>query len=59
MRPERSYCGHYMHYKCFDEFVNAPSFLRECPDPKCEMMFGSKNFKMDEGSVKSREKQYM
>jgi len=59
MRPERSYCNHYMHHKCFDEFVNAPPFLRECPDPKCENMFGNPEFKIDEGSVKSREKQYM
>jgi hypothetical protein len=21
MRPERSYCGHWMHFKCFEEFV--------------------------------------
>ena len=28
MRPERSYCNHYMHYKCFEEFVNSPPFLR-------------------------------
>jgi hypothetical protein len=32
MRPERSYCGHWMHYKCFEEFVNTPPFLRVCPD---------------------------
>jgi len=30
-RPERSYCGHWMHFKCFDEFVNTPPFARECP----------------------------
>ena len=59
MRPERSYCNHYMHHKCFDEYVNSPPFLRECPFPNCEYDFGSRNFKVDEGSVKSREKQYM
>lgn len=48
-----------MHSKCFEEYVNAPPFLRECPDPFCEFMWGNKNFKIDEGSVKSREKQYM
>ena len=58
-RPERSYCGHWMHYQCFEEFVNTPPFLRECPIEKCTAKFGSKNFLIDEGAVKSREKQYM
>ena len=58
-RPERSYCNHWMHYQCFEKFVNEPPFLRDCPADKCTMKFGSLNFKMDEGSVKSREKNYM
>ena len=59
MRPERSYCGHWMHYNCAFDFVNQPPFLRQCPDPKCEEDYGSRNFLLDEGSVKSREKVYM
>ena len=60
MRPERSYCGCWMHYKCMDEFVNTPPFLRPCPNKECdEKKFGSTNFKVDEVSVKTREKVYM
>ena len=60
MRPERSYCGHWMHFKCMDLFVNSPPFLRDCPDKDCDSKkFGSTNFKVDEISVKTREKQYM
>ena len=59
MRPERSYCGHWMHYKCFEEFVNQPPFKRTCPHPECEEDFGSRNFPLDTTSVKSREKVYM
>ena len=58
-RPERSYCGHWMHQTCFEKFVNEPPFLRKCPADKCEDNFGSPTFKLDEMSVKSREKVYM
>ena len=58
-RPERSYCGHWMHYLCFEKFVNEPPFLRKCPSEKCEEHFGSLTFKLDEMAVKSREKVYM
>lgn len=59
MRPERAYCAHWMHYKCFHEYVNTPPFDRKCPYYGCDERFGSKNFKLDEPSVKSREKVYM
>mmetsp|Transcript_17822 Transcript_17822/g.30224 ORF Transcript_17822/g.30224 Transcript_17822/m.30224 type:complete len:486 (-) Transcript_17822:71-1528(-) len=59
MRPERSYCGHWMHFKCFEACVNRPPFLPKCPAEKCGENFGSPTFKIDEGSVKSREKVYM
>ena len=59
MRPENSYCGHWMHFKCFEEYVSEPPFLRKCPAPLCEENFGSVNFKVDEISVKTREKAYM
>ena len=51
MRPERSYCNHWMHYKCFEDFVNTPPFLRECPVEKCNAKFGNKNFLIDEGAI--------
>lgn len=59
MRPERSYCGHWMHYKCFEEYVNKPPFKCICPAEGCNEFFGSKNFKLDEPTLKSREKAYM
>ena len=58
-RPERSYCSHWMHYKCFEEFVNEPPFLRKCPVEKCDSHFGSPAFKIDVHSIKNREKVYM
>jgi hypothetical protein len=58
-RPERSYCGHWMHETCFQKFVNEPPFKCKCPAEKCDEFFGSLNFKLDEGAVKSREKVYM
>lgn len=59
MRPEKSYCLHWMHYKCFEQYVNEPPFLRDCPVEGCTYKFGSPEFKVDEASVKSREKVYM
>ena len=59
MRPENSYCGHWMHFKCFMEFVNEPPFLRVCPYPNCGENFGSSNFKIDEGTIKTREKAFL
>ena len=59
MRPEKSYCLHWMHFKCFETFVNTPPFLRDCPIEGCSYKFGSINFLIDEASVKSREKVYM
>lgn len=58
-RPERAYCGHWMHYECFEQFVNEPPFIRNCPMEGCEENFGSKNFLLDPSHVKSREKVYM
>ena len=59
MRPEKSYCMHWMHYKCFEKFVNEPPFLRDCPVEECPQKFGNTEFKVDPISVKSREKVYM
>jgi hypothetical protein len=59
MRPEKSYCMHWMHYSCFEKFVNEPPFLRKCPMENCNSKFGSINFKVDEITYKSREKAYM
>ena len=60
MRPERSYCAHWMHYSCFETYVNEPPFLRKCPHPECPCEnFGSPDFKVDPASVKSREKVFM
>ena len=60
MRPERSFCAHWMHYECFEKFVSEPPFLRQCPHPDCPCEnFGSPDFKVDPGSVKSREKVFM
>ena len=59
LRPERSYCRHWMHYECFEKFVNEPPFKRVCPYEDCGEFFGSPNFKLDEPTVKSREKMYM
>lgn len=59
MRPESSYCNHWMHFKCFEAYVNEPPFLRECPTPGCTEKFGSPNFKVDEAAVRSREKAYL
>ena len=28
LMPERAFCGHWVHYKCLDEFVNTPPFKR-------------------------------
>ena len=48
-----------MHYKCFEEYVSEPPFLCICPAPLCGEKFGSINFKVDEISVKTREKAYL
>ena len=39
--------------------MNEPPFLRECPDPLCQQNYGNTTFKVDEASVKTREKCYM
>lgn len=59
MRPECAYCGCWLHFKCFEEYVNEPPFLRDCPTPNCGEKLGSPNFKVDEVSVKTREKSYL
>ena len=35
MMPERAFCGHWFHYKCFDEYINLPPFKRDCPAEGC------------------------
>lgn len=29
-KPIRSVCGHWFHYKCLDEWLTTPPFLRQC-----------------------------
>lgn len=29
-KPIRSICGHWLHYKCIDEWLTTPPFLRQC-----------------------------
>lgn len=50
---------HWMHYQCFEAFVNEPPFLRDCPVENCGYKFGSPEFKVDPASVQSREKVFM
>lgn len=57
--PERAYCGHWMHYKCFDQFVNTKPFKRECPQDDCTEFFASPAFPCDPVSVKQREKRWV
>lgn len=29
-RPLRTFCGHWLHYKCLDEWLTTPPFIRQC-----------------------------
>ena len=52
MMPERAFCGHWLHVKCFDEFINEPPFKRECPTEGCTKVLASKNMPVDPVHVK-------
>mmetsp|Transcript_5700 Transcript_5700/g.7663 ORF Transcript_5700/g.7663 Transcript_5700/m.7663 type:complete len:100 (+) Transcript_5700:985-1284(+) len=52
MMPERAFCGHWVHVRCFDEFVNEPPFKRECPFEGCTKKLASTQFPIDATSVK-------
>jgi hypothetical protein len=30
-RPVRTFCGHWLHYDCLDEWLTTPPFIRQCP----------------------------
>ena len=57
--PERAYCGHWFHYKCFEEYVNTKPFKRQCPHDGCTEIIASTNFPSDEKTVKNREKKWI
>ena len=59
MMPERAFCGHWFHTKCFEEFINEPPFKRDCPADGCSKKLASTNFPIDETSVKQREKRWL
>ena len=58
MHPVMTYCQHWVHHKCFDQYVNEPPFLRQCPIDGCEEMLGNPEFKVDHQRVKIRESLY-
>jgi hypothetical protein len=31
MKPMRTFCGHWLHFKCLDEWLTTPPFIRQCP----------------------------
>ncbi len=31
LRPMRSGCGHWLHFKCLNEWLTTPPFLHNCP----------------------------
>lgn len=30
-RPVRTFCGHWLHFDCLDEWLTTPPFIRHCP----------------------------
>eukprot|EP01038_Epipyxis_sp_PR26KG_P006293 gene6293-8667_t len=30
-RPMRTFCGHWLHHNCLDEWLTTPPFIRQCP----------------------------
>ena len=30
-RPMRTFCGHWLHWNCLDEWLTSPPFIRQCP----------------------------
>ena len=59
MLPERAFCGHWFHSKCFDNYINEPPFKRECPTEGCTKVLASNNFPVHAISVKQREKRWL
>ena len=59
MMPERAFCGHWIHNRCFDEYINEPPFKRECPTGGCGKALASDAFPVDNVSVKQREKRWL
>lgn len=59
MLPERAFCGHWLHSRCFDEYINLPPFKRECPFEDCSKILASTNYEVDATSVKQREKKWL
>lgn len=57
--PERAFCGHWLHRRCFDEYINEPPFKRECSVEGCTKVLASNEFEVDETSVKQREKRWL
>jgi ubiquitin-protein ligase len=31
MKPMRTFCGHWLHYKCLNDWLTTPPFVRQCP----------------------------
>jgi uncharacterized protein with PIN domain len=52
MLPERGYCGHWLHKKCFIEYVEMPPFERTCPTYQCEEILACPEIPSDPVSVK-------
>jgi hypothetical protein len=47
MYPERAYCGHWVHNKCFEKLASNPPFEGFCNEPGCGERLISKKFPCD------------
>lgn len=54
MRPMRVFCGHWLHYKCLDDWMCTPPFVRQCP--VCDRKISHPDWGDDH---KAREKAWM
>jgi hypothetical protein len=59
MYPDRAFCGHWVHSKCFDELVSNPPYGGNCPIPECGEPLASTKFPSDSIAVKNREKKWI
>ena len=59
MMPERAFCGHWLHVRCFEEFINTPPFKQICPVAGCGKFLASDQFPIDATHVKQREKKWL
>ena len=59
MMPERAFCGHWLHTRCFEEFINTPPFKQICPFAGCTKALASNDFPVDAVTVKQREKKWL